>query len=367
MSLRENAAEEVADGHPRLVFLTLHELLELLTLLRLLELTQAECHAALVRADVDDLDIDFLVRGEHVLGALAPSAGKLGVRYDALDAAVQANEGSKGHDARDGAVNDLADLVALGDILPGVGENLLQPQGDAVLLSVEAEDHHVDLLADLDGFAGVLDPRPRHLGYVKEAVDPPEVYEGAVVGDPPHDAAVDLVLFEGGEGLLAPPLTILFDGVLMGDDHPLPTPIHLNNLDLEGLPDEAVEGVDVSRSHVGGGQEAAQPKIDDESTLHPVGDHGAEHLALLVGIDDSAPDALVVGSLLGEHWVAFIVFRANDIYGDAVAHLQDLAVVGGGPVGELGHRDMPLGLGADVNQRAVIVHVDDKPFDDSTG
>ena len=28
---------------------------------------------------------------------------------------------------------------------------------------------------------------------------------------------------------------------------------------------------------------------------------------------------------------------------------------------------MPLGLGPDVNQRAIIVHVDDKPFDDLTG
>ena len=202
---------------------------------------------------------------------------------------------------------------------------------------------------------------------MKQAVEPPEVDEGAVIGNPPHDAAADLILFEGGEGLLAPPLTFLFDGVLMGDDNPLPAPVHLDDLHFEGLPDEAVEGMDVSSAHVGGGQEAAQAEIDDESPFHPIGDHCAEDLALLVGLDDSAPDALVVGSLLGEQWVTFIVFRADDIHGDAVADLEHLAVVGGGSLGELEYRDMPLGLGADINQRAIIVHVDDKPLDDLAG
>ena len=60
---------------------------------------------------------------------------------------------------------------------------MLHAQAHAILLAVELEDLDVDLVADIDHFAGMPDAPPRHVGDVQQAVDATEVDECAVVGE----------------------------------------------------------------------------------------------------------------------------------------------------------------------------------------
>ena len=69
------------------------------------------------------------------------------------------------------------------DVLPRAGRLLLQAQRDLLAILVDVEDHHLDLVVDLEHVAGMVDPAPAHVGDVEQAVDAAEVDEGAEVGD----------------------------------------------------------------------------------------------------------------------------------------------------------------------------------------
>ena len=99
------------------------------------------------------------------------------------------DEGAEGHQLGDPAVDQLADPVGVGELLPRVGLGGLERQADALPVEVDVEHLHLDLVADLHDRRGVVDVLPRQLGHVDEAVHAAEVDEGAEVDDRRDDAA----------------------------------------------------------------------------------------------------------------------------------------------------------------------------------
>ena len=88
-----------------------------------------------------------------------------------------------GHELGDPAVDELADLVAVGELLPRILLGGLQRQADALAVEVDVEHLHLDLVADRDDRARVVDVLPRQLGDVDEPVHAAEVDERTEVDD----------------------------------------------------------------------------------------------------------------------------------------------------------------------------------------
>ena len=87
------------------------------------------------------------------------------------------------------------------DALPRIGLELLHAERDALGLRVEADDLHLDGLADMQRLGGMVDAPPGDVGDVQQAVDAAEIDEGAVIGDVLDDAVEDLALLEAGDQL----------------------------------------------------------------------------------------------------------------------------------------------------------------------
>ena len=107
---------------------------------------------------------------------------------EALDAVADLDERAEGHELGDPAVDELADPVAPGELLPRILLGGLEREADALPVEVDVEDLDGDLVADGDDRAGVVDVLPGQLGDVDEAVHAAEVDEGAEVDDARHDA-----------------------------------------------------------------------------------------------------------------------------------------------------------------------------------
>ncbi len=93
------------------------------------------------------------------------------------------HEGAERHQLGDAAVHELAHLVTVGELLPRVLLGGLERQADPLLVEVDVENLHVDLVADLHDRGGVVDVLPAELGHVHEPVHPAEVDEGTEVHD----------------------------------------------------------------------------------------------------------------------------------------------------------------------------------------
>src|SRR5439155_12270553 len=103
----------------------------------------------------------------------------------AVDALFDLDEravvGQVAHDAAD----DGSRRVALSHLVPRIGLDLLHAQRDFLLLFVDIEDLHLDLVADRHDLAGMIDAfGPTHLADMDQALDARfQLHEGAVAHD----------------------------------------------------------------------------------------------------------------------------------------------------------------------------------------
>ena len=82
--------------------------------------------------------------------------------------------------------------------IPGMRLELLQTQSDAVLLLIEVENNHVELLLGLNDVSGIVNTTPRQVGDVNQTVHATQVDEHTVVGDVLDGTLEYLTLLELG-------------------------------------------------------------------------------------------------------------------------------------------------------------------------
>ena len=103
----------------------------------------------LLHVDVEHHDFDFLAGGNDLAGMdvlLGP--GHFGNVDEAFDAGLQLNERAVVGDVGDAALELGAGRILGDDAFPRIGFQLLHAEADALGFRVEADDLHVDLLAD---------------------------------------------------------------------------------------------------------------------------------------------------------------------------------------------------------------------------
>src|SRR5690606_31194909 len=100
-----------------------------------------------LKVDVDDLDHDFLVDLDDLLRYVDVASRELRDVNEALNTVVHAYEGAEGHELRDLARDDMADLVRPGELLPRIFLGRLERQRDPFAIHVHIEDFDGDLLA----------------------------------------------------------------------------------------------------------------------------------------------------------------------------------------------------------------------------
>ena len=115
-----------------------------------LHLLEAERNAALGAVHVQHHDLDLLAGGDDLAGMdvlLGPR--HFGDVHQALDARLQLHEGAVVGDVGDAAGELGARRILRRHTFPRIGLELLHAEADALGFRVEADDLHLDLLADL--------------------------------------------------------------------------------------------------------------------------------------------------------------------------------------------------------------------------
>jgi len=199
---------------------------------------------------------------------------------------------------------------------------------------------------------------------VHETVDAAEVHERTEVDDRGDHTLADLALLQLGEeavpdlglGLLEPRATREHDVVAVL--------VELDDLRLELLADVRLEVAHPAHLDQRRGQEAAQPDVEDQTTLDHLDDGAGDDAVLLLDLLDRAPGALVLGALLGEDQPAFLVLLLEDEGLDLVADGDDFVRVDVVLDGQLAGGDDALGLVADVEQNFIAVDLDDDSVND---
>ena len=118
-------------------------------------------HLALGAVEGEDDGFDFVADFEEFLSGTEVLAPR---HFAYVDEALYAGSDFEectvvGHNDNF-AVNLVADFELGIESVPGMGMELLEAEGDALLVVVEVEDNDVDLLVELDNLAGMVDATP---------------------------------------------------------------------------------------------------------------------------------------------------------------------------------------------------------------
>ena len=278
--------------------------------------------------------------------------------HQALDAVAHLDERTEGHQLGDTAVDQLADLVVGGELLPRVLLGGLERQRDALPVQVDLEHLDLDLVADGHDRTRVVDVLPGQLGDVDEAVHAAQVHEGTEVDDAGDHALAALAGLEVGEEVLALLLLRLLEPGPTGQHDVVAVLVELDDLGLEAAADVGLQVPDPAELDERGGQEAAEADVQDQAALDDLDDRTGDDALLLLDLLDRAPGPLVLGPLLGQDQAAFLVLLLEDKGLDLVTDRDDLVGVDLVADRELPVGDDALGLVADVEQDLVPVDLD---------
>src|SRR5262249_19627800 len=150
-----------------------HVRVHLLALLAALQGAHRKPDLLLARVDVRDLGLDLVADLEVLARLVDPLVPDLRDVDEALDPVLDLAEDAEVRDARHRTLDARSDREALRKGLPRVGGELLDAEGDALVVDVDAEDDGLDLVALLVELGRVLDLlRPVEIGDVDEPVDP---------------------------------------------------------------------------------------------------------------------------------------------------------------------------------------------------
>src|SRR5467141_282537 len=330
--------------HPGILFGLLHPERDLL--LRLVHLE----HDRFDRfADGDDLR-----RMAHVAGP-----AHLGDVDQALDARLELHKCAVIGDRDHLALHPRADRVLGGDVLPRVGQQLLQPQADALALPVDVEDFHLELLADVHHLGGMGHAAVAHVGDVQQAVHAAQIDERPEVGDVLDHALADL-----------PDRQLLHQDVALGlalgleqdaprhDDVAAPL-VELDDLELEALAQQLVDIRHAPQRDLTARQERIHPhQVHHHAALDLLHQRSGDRLVLLVRLADLLPHPHEVGLLLREDHRAFLILQVLQVDLDLVPLLQALGVL------ELVDRHRAFRFEADVENDGGVGHTQHLRLDD---
>src|SRR5262249_22445698 len=117
----------------------------------------------------------------------------------------------------------------------------LDGEGDLLLLLIHREHLHLDLLADTQYLAGVVDAAPGELADMDEAIGTAQVHKRAEVGEVGDDTLPHLANLQLVQQLFAPLGTPFLYGQALGEDEAVAVAIDLDDLELQPTPHHACQ------------------------------------------------------------------------------------------------------------------------------
>lgn len=239
--------------------------------------------------------------------------GHFGDMDQAFDAWFELKEGAEIGEACNSAAHAIADLVPVGNGSPGVREELLHAERDAMGLGFDLEDLDLDLLTDGEHLFGFADASPGDLADVEEAVDAAEIDKSAEVGETANSAPDGVSDVDLRVAALPGGAVFRFGNDASIDDDVFVRDVEFGDAAADLLADEVLHLRSVSCSAARGGHEGAEADVDGEAAFDDGGDGADDNGFMGEGSLHRLP---ILGLLHPDAGELVVAFRVSTFDGD---------------------------------------------------
>ena len=186
---------------------------------------------------------------------------------------------------------------------------MLDAQGNAFLLPVDVENLHFDMLADLEKLARMGQPRPGHVGHMEQPVDSVEVDERAKIRDILHRPADPVADVDAAQESVALFRAFLLDDLSAAENDVFPVLVDLDDLEIVGVADEALQILGRNDVDLGSGQKGLDADVDREAAFYHGLDLSLDEALVLENGNDLFPILAGGGFFLRKDHHPLIVFK----------------------------------------------------------
>src|SRR5260221_2925613 len=279
-----------------------------------------------------------------------------------FDTGLELHERTVVGDVGDAALELQPDRVLGPRAVPRIAHQLLHAERDALRLGVEADDLHLDALADGEGFRRMVDALPGDVGDMQEAIDAAEIDERTVVGDVLDHAVEDLAFGQRAHQAGTVLGAGLFHHGTARHDDVAAAAVHLEDGELLGLAHQRTDVAHRAHIDLAARQEGhGAGKVDREAALNTSEDRAHDALLIVECFLEKGPGFLAASLVARQDGLAFLVLHAIDEDVDHVAFLHFRRAHS--PVGEFAQGDAALGLEADIDGDEIVADANDRAFD----
>ena len=251
------------------------------------------------------------------------------------------------------ALYTVANLKILVESIPWMRSELLQTEGDAVLLVVEVEDNHINLLVELYYLMRIVYAAPREVGDMDESVNTTEVNEYAVRSDVLNSTLEDLTLLELTDDFLLLSFLLLLDESLVGNNNVAVFLVDLHNLEFHCLAYELIVVAYWVNVNLAAWQECLDTEyVNDHTTLSAALDVTLDNLLVVESCINTLPALAEASLLVIKDQLTLLVLLVLYVNLYLVTYLEVWVVA------EFACRDDTIALIADVYDNLFLINRD---------
>src|SRR6185436_3514339 len=208
----------------------------------LLHLLHAETDTTSSRVHTQDFNFNRITRINHfarMLDSFGPA--HLGNVNESFNTRFKFNERTVISNARHFAIDSRANRETFLDAGPRIRKQLFVAERNAFTLAIKLQNFDLNIVANAEQLVRILQPPPRHVRDVKQAIDTAKIDERAVVSEILDLTLDDDVLFDLLQRLIFPAGVLLLDHSIARQHHVRPFAIELDYLGFDYLIAQTVE------------------------------------------------------------------------------------------------------------------------------
>src|SRR5258708_2848112 len=233
---------------------------------------------------------------------------------EAFDARLELDESAIFGDVCHATAEHTADRIFGRSASPRIALELLHAEADALGVAFDANDLHLQRVADIEQLGRVVHALVGNVGDVQQAVDPAEVDERAIVSDVLDHALAHLALGQRLNQAGALLGAGLFEDCAARHDDVAAATIHLQDLERMRQVHQRLDVAYRTDIDLAAGKECdGAAKIDGETALHSPKDYTLHAVAGLEFLLELVPRGLAARAVTRQHCFAMRIFDPVDI------------------------------------------------------
>ena len=253
---------------------------------------------------------------------------------------------------------------------PGVGLQAFQAQPNAVILTINLEDIHLNFLPDFKHIARVFHTMPCQLAHMNEAIRAPQIHECAKRLQIGHNPLAHIARLKRFEQLFFLFLLHFAHGGTLGENQAAAAGVHFHHFQLEPFANQALqtilEGLPRTAHQLGRRHETAQPTKGDNHTTFVVADDLAfKDFAAFGHLFSALPILLHHRQIDGDDTTPLIVLFGRNKDADRISDLDSVQIFARHLV-NIARGDHGFSFETEVNQNFRIGFAHNNAFDDIT-